>query len=283
MTSGSTAESRTSGVVSNTVAKDGGNRFTYYFYADFTNSSLQSDNLSDELIAQGLNAGTRVKRIAEVNPTMGGPILKDRLWFYGGYRYLTSQKYLAGSFLNKFPNSPQYCARTAGCTYLGVLVPDSRDLAQQDFSGDSYHHSYTTNLTWQISQKNKVNLFYHLGDRHLDGDSSINASPEAANFLFSKPDYLTQAQWTNPLTSRVLLEGGVQRSVARHEHDHELRRGAELRPVGLRRERVDMLAQVAGMAGEVLGSGTASIWPTIARIAASSWGVRRAVDRVVTI
>ena len=208
MTSGSTAESRTSGVVSNTVAKDGGNRFTYYFYADFTNSSLQSDNLSDELIAQGLNAGTRVKRIAEVNPTMGGPILKDRLWFYGGYRYLTSQKYLAGSFLNKFPNSPQYCARTAGCTYLGVLVPDSRDLAQQDFSGDSFHHSYTTNLTWQISQKNKVNLFYHLGDRHLDGDSSINASPEAANFLFSKPDYLAQAQWTNPLTSRVLLEGG---------------------------------------------------------------------------
>ena len=207
-TSGSTAESRTSGVVSNTVAKDGGNRYTYYFYTDFTNSGLQSDNLSDELIAKGLNSVTRVKRIAELNPTMGGPIVKDRLWFYGGYRFLTSQKYLAGSFLNKNPDAPQYCARAAGCTYLGVLVPDSRDLTQQDFSGDSFHHSYTTNLTWQISQRNKLNLFYHLGDRHLDGDSSINVSPEAANYLYSKPDYLAQAQWTNPLTSRVLLEGG---------------------------------------------------------------------------
>src|SRR5437867_1690388 len=138
-TSGLTAESRTSGVVSNTVAKDGGNRFSYYFYTDFTNSSLQSDNLSDELIAQGLTAVPHVKRISELNPTMGGPIVKDRLWFYGGYRYLTTQKYLAGSFLNKFPNFPQYCNRPAGCTYLGVPVPDNRDLTQQDFSGDSFH------------------------------------------------------------------------------------------------------------------------------------------------
>ena len=207
-TSGSTAESRTSGVVSNTLAKDGGNRYSYYFYSDFTNSGLQSNNLSDKLIAQGLNSITRVKRIVEVNPTMGGPIVKDRLWFYGGYRFLISQKYLAGSFLNKYPNAPQYCAKVAGCSYLGALVPDSRDLTQQDFSGDSFHHSYTNNLTWQISQRNKVNLYYHLGVRHLDGDSSINQSPEAANFLFSKPDYLAQAQWSNPLTNRVLLEGG---------------------------------------------------------------------------
>jgi hypothetical protein len=207
-TSGSTAEARTSGVVSNTVAKEGGNQFNSYFYTDFTNSSLQSDNLSADLISRGVSSVPRVKRIVELNPTIGGPIVKDRLWFYGGYRYLTTQKYLANAFLNKTPNAPQYCARASGCTYLGRLVPDSRDLTQQDFSGDSFHHSYTANLTWQISQKNKVNLYYHLGDRHLDGDSGINASPEAANYLYSKPDYISQAQWTSPLTSRVLLEGG---------------------------------------------------------------------------
>lgn len=207
-TSGSTAESRVSGVVSNTVAKEGGNAFNYYFYTDFTNSSLQSDNLTQDLINRGLRSATRVKRIVELNPTMGGPIVKDRLWFYGGYRYLTTQKYLAGAFLNRFPNSPQYCGRDGGCTYLGVSVPDSRDLTQQDFSGDRFHHSYTANLTWQVSPKNKVSLYYHLGERQLDGDSSINQSPEAANYLYSKPDYITQAQWTSPLTSRVLLEGG---------------------------------------------------------------------------
>ena len=53
-TSGSNAEIKTSGVVANTVAKEGGNRFTFAFYGDFSTSGLQGDNLDDELRAKGL-------------------------------------------------------------------------------------------------------------------------------------------------------------------------------------------------------------------------------------
>ena len=207
-TSGMTAETRTSGVVANSVSKEGSNRFTYYLYGDFTNGSLQSDNLSQDLIDKGLLSVSHVKAIREINPTMGGPILKDRLWFYGGFRHLVSQKYLAGSYFNKDPLNPQYCSTPGGCLYQGVLVPDSRDLTRQAFSGDQFHRSYTVNLTAQLSQKNKVNLFYHLGQRHLDNDSSVTVSPEAASFLKSAPDYLAQAWWTNPVTTRLLFEGG---------------------------------------------------------------------------
>lgn len=207
-TSGTTAEFRTSGAVANTVAKEGSNRFAYYFFTEFTNSSLQSNNLSNALIAKGLEQVNRVKEVTEVNPTMGGPLVKDRLWFYGGYRYQVSQKFLAGSFRTKDPLNPQYCGASAGCTYLGKLVPDSRDLSQQDFSGDRFQRSYTANLTWQISSRNKTTLFYHLGRRHLDNDSSVTTTPDAATFLFSAPDYVAQGQWTNPVTSRILLEGG---------------------------------------------------------------------------
>lgn len=207
-TSGSTSEVRTSGVVSNTVAKEGGNRFNYYLYSDGTNSSLQSDNLSQELINRGLTSVPHVKRIFEINPTMGGPIVPSKLWFYGGYRFITSQKYLANSFYTKNPAAPQYCARVEGCLYNGVLVPDSRDLTQQDFAGDSYHHSYTGNLTWQASQRNKFNIYYHKGVRNLDNDSFVTQTPEASSYLYSDPDDLMQLHWTNPLTSRLLLEGG---------------------------------------------------------------------------
>lgn len=207
-TSGSTSEVRTSGVVSNTVAKEGGNQFSYYLYTDGTGSGLQSDNLSDDLRSRGLTSVPHVKRIFEINPTMGGPIVRSKLWFYGGYRFITSQKYLANSFYTKDPSAPQYCAREAGCLYGGVLVPDSRDLSQQDFSGDSYHHSYTGNLTWQASQRNKFNVYYHKGVRHLDNDSSVTTTPEAASYLYSDPDDLFQLHWTNPLTNRLLLEGG---------------------------------------------------------------------------
>jgi carboxypeptidase family protein/TonB-dependent receptor-like protein len=207
-TSGMTAEARTSGVVANSVSKEGGNRFSYYFYGDFTNGKLQSNNLSQDLIDKGLLSVHRVKEIEEINPTIGGPIVKDRLWFYGGFRYLVSQKYVAGTYLNKDPVNPQYCATPSGCLYRGVLVPDSRDLTQQAFSGDRFHRSYTVNLTAQMSQKNKVNLFYHMGQRHTDNDPSATISPEAASFLSSAPDYLAQAWWTNPMTARLLFEAG---------------------------------------------------------------------------
>jgi hypothetical protein len=207
-TSGSTTEVRTSGVVANTVAKEGSNRFSFYLYGDFANSGLQSDNLSQDLIDRGLTAVNHVKEVSELNPTVGGPLVKDRLWFYGGYRYLVSQKYLAGSFATKNPLSTQYCNRPAGCMYLGVLMPDSRDLTKQDFSGDSFHHSYTGNLTWQISPRNKANFYYHLGQRHLDNDSSLSQTPEASSYLYSAPDYVAQGHWTSPMTSRLLLEGG---------------------------------------------------------------------------
>ncbi|PYR30204.1 MAG: hypothetical protein DMF90_28215, partial [Acidobacteria bacterium] len=217
-TCGSTSEVKTSGVVANTVAEEGSNRFSAYFYSDFSTSGLQGDNLDDALRARGLQSVDQIKTLVEGNPTVGGPIVRDKLWFYGGYRYLQSTKYLANSYLAKDPFTPVYCNKPSGCLFgyptLGIpigtskLVPDSRDLTKQDFSGDSYHHTGTANLTWQIDKKNKANFFYHIGRRNLINDSSVTQAVEASNYLYSAPDYVAQASWTNPLTSKLLFEGG---------------------------------------------------------------------------
>src|SRR4051812_30743181 len=74
-TSGSTSEVKTSGVVANTLAKEGGNKFSYYFYGDFTNHGLQSNNLDQSLRDRGLNSVNTVKDLREFNPTMGGPLV----------------------------------------------------------------------------------------------------------------------------------------------------------------------------------------------------------------
>jgi len=207
-TSGSTAESRTSGVVVNNVAKEGANRFNAYFYGEFGGSGLQSNNLDAALQAQGLTAVNKIKDIWEVNPTIGGPLIRDKLWFYGGYRGLQNTHYDANSYNTINPGAPQYCSNPAGCLYQGKLVPDSRNLSQQDYAGDTFNHSGTLNLTWQMDQKNKVNFYWHLTRRNLINDSSTVQTPEASSYLYSNPDYIAQASWTNPVTSKFLLEGG---------------------------------------------------------------------------
>ncbi|MGD9902506.1 MAG: carboxypeptidase regulatory-like domain-containing protein [Vicinamibacterales bacterium] len=93
-TASGTAESDVSGVYMNMVTKSGGNRFTsdHNFY--FMNDSLQGDNIDDDLRTRlGLGAGGQTG--AAGNPidisydwssTLGGPIVRDKLWFFGATR-----------------------------------------------------------------------------------------------------------------------------------------------------------------------------------------------------
>ena len=207
-TSGTDAESRTSGVVANTITKEGSNQFSTYIYTDFTNGDMQSNNLGQDLIDQGLQSVNAVRRVAEFNPALGGPIVEDRLWFYVGYRNQVATQWQTGSFESRFPTSSQYCRTDGGCLYNGILVPDSRDFDKPVFAGDRSFHTATLNLTGQLSPRNKVTAFYHFSKRHKISDSGVFRSPEATDFLTSDPNYMAQAKWVSPVTSRLLLEGG---------------------------------------------------------------------------
>ena len=207
-TSGTDAESRTSGVVANSITKEGSNQFSTYIYTDFTNGDMQANNLSQDLIDSGLSSVNAVNRVAEFNPALGGPIVEDRMWFYVGYRNQVATQFQAGSFESRFPTSNQYCRTDGGCLYNGILVPDSRDFSKPVSAGDESFHTATLNLTTQLSPRNKLNAFYHFSKRHKTSNSGIGRSPEATDYLTSDPNYMAQARWVSPVTSRLLLEGG---------------------------------------------------------------------------
>src|SRR5262245_1618606 len=95
-TSGLSAESRSSGVLSNTIPKEGGNSFRGSLFGNFANDGFQSDNLSDELKSIGLVRVNSVKKWWDANPTVGGPLVQDRIWFYGGFRSSGARNFIAG-------------------------------------------------------------------------------------------------------------------------------------------------------------------------------------------
>jgi hypothetical protein len=84
------AEAVTGGVLFNFVPKEGGNRFSGSFFGSHTNTNFQNSNYTDDLKAQGLRAPNRLKNLFDYNGSGGGPIARDKVWFYSSARFQRS-------------------------------------------------------------------------------------------------------------------------------------------------------------------------------------------------
>jgi hypothetical protein len=193
---GGSAEAKLGGVQVNVIPKTGGNRFAGDLFTTYANEHFQNNNASDELLARGLNKDTinRLQKMWEVNGGLGGPVKRDKLWFYTSHRSWGSASYVTGLLYNVDPKSVRYVADT------------SRPAPVNDFS--NRHH--TLRLTWQISQKHKVNVAQDYQVR-FDPHRGISSttSPEATINVVFNPVLLSQGVWTFPATNRLLFEGGV--------------------------------------------------------------------------
>src|SRR5262249_50629545 len=85
-TGGGSAESDASGAAMNIVPKEGGNSLRGSVSGIYTNNHLQSDNLTDEVRARGLTTVNEVLNVHSVEAAFGGPVRKDRLWYFVALR-----------------------------------------------------------------------------------------------------------------------------------------------------------------------------------------------------
>lgn len=143
-TAAGSAERQTGGVVVNFIPQDGGNRLLGSIFVTGAGESQQANNLTRQLIDQGAAASpNRLQKMWDVNPGFGGPILRDRVWFYYTFRSLGSQ---IGT--NMFHNRNEFVPGV--WTYVG-------DPNRPALSRDAVWTDNQIRLTWQIDQqKNKV-------------------------------------------------------------------------------------------------------------------------------
>ncbi|PYR63951.1 MAG: hypothetical protein DMF88_24175 [Acidobacteria bacterium] len=163
-TGGISAESETGGIVMNVVPKEGGNTFTGYFNVAYANASLQGTNTTPELLARGLIAPLKIRRIYDVNPAFGGRLVRDRLWFYASQRTWDSQSPspTPGNYFNKTQGTPVY-------------TPDF----DRPFYRRNPRHSNALRLTLQATTKQKVTLADDLQRNRNCPQLQANAAPEA--------------------------------------------------------------------------------------------------------
>jgi len=194
-TSGITAETNADGVQINLVPKEGGNTFSGSVHGLYSGKRLQSNNLSDALRAAGLLSVTSVNYVFDAGTSLGGPIMKDRLWFFGSYRQWGNERGAAGKFYNA----------TQGTTFY------TPDYSRPAF-GHEWMESKAIRVTWMATPRNKINGFAdHQRDCHCPantGSGSVNA-PEAFFSYQLSPAGLYQLTWNSPATRRLLFEAGV--------------------------------------------------------------------------
>src|SRR5207237_1509820 len=82
---GMSAEAQVSGPRINVIAKEGGNSFAGSWYGVYTGAGLIANNLPADLKAQGVTFGSYDK-IWDFVPAGGGPIVRNKLWFFSAYR-----------------------------------------------------------------------------------------------------------------------------------------------------------------------------------------------------
>src|SRR5205823_3121093 len=95
--SGGAAENQLSGVLVNRIPRTGGNSFTGDGLFLFANDKLQGTNLDSALVARGLTTGAKLYRDYDLNYSGGGPLMKDRLWFFVSGRNNAYNNYVAGA------------------------------------------------------------------------------------------------------------------------------------------------------------------------------------------
>lgn len=180
------------GIFTNILPREGGNRYTGSFFANFANEHFQADNLDDRLRSQGLTVVNKTKRMVDVNPSFGGPLLLDRLWFHAAFKYQVTDNYVGGLYYNADPKA-------------WVYTPDLRRPAVSD----QETYDTTLNLTWQMAQNHKLSVFGTYDKMCLCHFSiSPTVAPEAATYNPGDSS-IVQARYTSTLSSRLLLEAGA--------------------------------------------------------------------------
>ena len=83
----------------NLIPKDGGQPVPRRVQGVQVAGVGEGDNLTDDLKAMGVSGVDRISNFYEWNVEQGGPIVKNKLWFYGAFRKARYDRPIANTFI----------------------------------------------------------------------------------------------------------------------------------------------------------------------------------------
>jgi len=197
----------------NLVPRDGGNQFHATLFSRYSRGSWQGDNIDAALQTQGVTAAAKTAKQWEFNPSGGGPLQRDRLWYFFTYQDIGQETVQTGSFSDADPLPFRYVADSSR--------PGSSQVRST---------SIAPRVTWQATSRDKIALFYERFRQHtpffynsqirlLLTSAAAPLSPETTQDATTNGDS-GGARWTRIHSPRLLFETAVSGSVRNNYNDY---------------------------------------------------------------
>lgn len=197
-TTGMNAETGHGGLRMNIIPREGGNTLSGSLFAGYTPGNFVSDNWNERLGMLGIrgpedhpeygvpgqDSGTpKLTNVYDVNAGLGGPIMRDRLWFFTSYRDWSTDE----------------------------VILNAVDRQGNPAIDDNRINSGMLRLTWQVNDRNKWSAYldrifkrrFHQFGANTDRDTASTTTEPNINY------YTSNSKWTSTVSSRVLLEMGI--------------------------------------------------------------------------
>ena len=210
VTGADSAEMGQGGMRVNMVPKDGGNSFKGVIFGNYAGESFASDNcaapglgqfctrdnLSGDVTFNKSNTLTNVsdiRKIWDFNPSIGGPIKKDKLWFNFTFRHWGVNKTTPDSFFDSDPSPLVY----------------AKDLSRPGID-DGHIVSRAGRLAYQASQKDKITWYHDWQNKYRNhwGIAST-VPPDASAIQVTPTSFVDVTRWTRTHTNRLLFDAGI--------------------------------------------------------------------------
>jgi len=221
-TSGGMGEAEVGGPSFSIVPKTGGNSIKGSIYQSNVTKRMVGDNYTDALKAAGLTTPGKLFKLWDTNIGVGGPIKKDKVWFFLQFRDEGSHRTIPGMFANANMGNPNAWTYSADTTRPAVAAGSWRNGSAR--------------VTLQPTARNKVNVFWDqqlpcqgagvLGSTEGCRQSgageiicgaagasnppcSATTAPEIGTYLSGFGQRVQQVTWSSPWTNKLLLEAGL--------------------------------------------------------------------------
>ncbi len=171
-------DTQSSGVVLNMITKSGGNKISggLSVYAEPNIGFIQANNIPNTPAYEGVGFGNPMKYLYDYGGDLGGPIIKDRLWFYTAFRRTEIDRFIIGYEINGQP----------GTEY-----------------SDLKH--WTGKVTGQLSKTNRIMAWVNYDDKIQPNRDAGPRRPPETTFYQNSPSWFFHGEDTWTLSPSLLV------------------------------------------------------------------------------